>query len=267
MPQIKSNGIEIYYEQAGSGDPILLIPGYTCDTTFWAGVAEGLAKNFTVATLDNRDFGRSSSVGQDYDVADLATDTIALCKEVDLADVTVVGHSLGGAIAQRIAVETPQIIKQLVLANTFTKISTVSISALKSHIELRSEGVSDTAVVHAAMPWFYGPDFLGNADAVAELEAVLVETADQLSIETQQRQFRALCAFDSSDWVHQISVPTAVVASEFDLVVPLAESQMLASKIKGAQLTTVPGAGHALPVELPGRFAEIVRAAAEGSSY
>ena len=258
MPTVSVNGQEISYSRAGSGGPVLLIPGYTCDTTMWAGSVELLADDHTVIAIDNRDMGASASFEAEYTVADLAADAVGVCRLLGLADVTVVGHSMGGAVAQQFAVDAPELVKRLVLVNSFRHMGPVSIAALDSHLRLRASGAGTEQLVRVAIPWFYGPDVIDDDAAFGQVLEALMAGADLLSIEAQSRQFRALCGFDSVAWVGQVAAPTLVVASECDLIVPASESAALAAAIPGAELVTVPRAGHVMPVELPGRFVELV---------
>ncbi len=111
MPVTTANGLDLYYELHGQGDPLVLIAGFTCDHTFWEGILGKLAKQFQVLIFDNRGAGRSSCPDLPYTVDDMALDAIALIESLQLKKPHLLGHSLGGCVAQAIAYKKFEISK------------------------------------------------------------------------------------------------------------------------------------------------------------
>ena len=118
MPKIESNGIEIYYEIHGSGQPLLLITGLGYGLWYWQKLAAELSDHFQVIVFDNRGAGKSSQPEGPYSVPMMAADTAGLMDALELKGVAVLGHSLGGFIAQELVVSRPDLVGKLILAST-----------------------------------------------------------------------------------------------------------------------------------------------------
>ena len=118
MPKAKLSTMSLYYEIRGKGHPLLLISGINADSASWAGVCEKLAKYFRVITFDNRASGRSSMPKGRYSVREMAEDAAGLLNYLQIKKCHVVGHSMGGYIAQVMALRHPERICKLVLEAT-----------------------------------------------------------------------------------------------------------------------------------------------------
>jgi 3-oxoadipate enol-lactonase len=119
MPTIEANGQTLYYEVQGEGEPLLLVMGLAADTMAWALQVPALAPHYKTVIFDNRDVGQSSMAEGPYEIADLAQDTLALADGLGLDSFHLVGVSMGGAIAQEIALAAPARVRTLTLAVTF----------------------------------------------------------------------------------------------------------------------------------------------------
>ena len=105
MLKVRTNGVELFYEESGAGEPLLLIAGFACDHTNWCKLVPLLASTSRLITFDNRGVGQSSSPETSYSIRQMAQDTIGLLDAIGLDSVHVAGHSMGGAIAQLAALE------------------------------------------------------------------------------------------------------------------------------------------------------------------
>src|SRR4051794_24702391 len=103
MPKIPANGIDIYYEVKGSGEPLLLIAGFACDATIWSLVGSRLTSQYQVIAFDNRGVGRSSAPDRPYSIAEMAEDAAALLDQLGIRSAHVAGHSMGGQIGVALA--------------------------------------------------------------------------------------------------------------------------------------------------------------------
>jgi pimeloyl-ACP methyl ester carboxylesterase len=119
VPEFQRNGYVSYYEEAGSGEPLVLICGLSADLTVWRLLLPELAKHFRVVSLDNRGAGRSSAPDEPYTIQGMADDAIALLDHLQIAAANVLGWSMGGVIAQSIALARPEMVKRLVLLGSF----------------------------------------------------------------------------------------------------------------------------------------------------
>ena len=113
------NGQRLYYEIHGDGEPLLCVAGLTCDTLVWIPQVHAFAAAHKTVIFDNRDAGQSSMADADYEITDMARDAIALADELELDSFHLLGVSMGGAIAQEIALQVPDRVRTLTLAVTF----------------------------------------------------------------------------------------------------------------------------------------------------
>ena len=118
MPKVQSNGILIYYESYGSGEPLVLISGLGYGLWQWHKMIPLLAERYQVIVFDNRGAGQTDKPTGPYTAAMLAADTAGLIEALGLRDATVVGHSMGGFIAQQLVLDRPDLVRRLILAST-----------------------------------------------------------------------------------------------------------------------------------------------------
>ena len=119
MPVLELDGVDLQYEARGNGPPMLLIAGTACDGSYWARYqVPDFARDHTVITFDQRGTGRTVTRVEDYATSRLAADAAALIAKVGLGPATVVGHSMGGRVAQYVALDHEQHVRNLVLAST-----------------------------------------------------------------------------------------------------------------------------------------------------
>ena len=119
MPFAHVNGVELHYLQEGEGDDVLLLCGLGDDVSAWDLQRSVFAERFRVTVVDNRGVGRSSLPDGDFGVRDMAADAIALCDEVGISSAHVMGFSMGGAVAQELAIARPDLARSLVLVGTW----------------------------------------------------------------------------------------------------------------------------------------------------
>ena len=105
------NGQRLYYEAIGEGDPLLCVHGLACDTLAWIPQVQAFAAAHRTVIFDNRDVGQSSMAEDGYEIADMARDALALADELDLETFHLLGASMGGAIAQEMALAAPERIR------------------------------------------------------------------------------------------------------------------------------------------------------------
>jgi pimeloyl-ACP methyl ester carboxylesterase len=259
MPSLSVNDTAIYYEQEGTGVPLVLIVGYNCDSSQWSLVRPTLAQDFTLLLIDNRGSGRSGSPDVPYSVSLMAADIAELMAALNLTKAHVLGHSMGGAIAQEFAYRYPHLVDRLILSNSLIKFPANTAMAFKWLLDLREGGLSPHLLVEGGLPWVYSSQFLANPDNVREaVESTLANPYPQ-SLAGQKRQFEALIAFDSEFWFEKIKARTLVIAGAEDICAGVTNSERLSKGIPHAELVRLPGIGHVPLVESPAEFASLVR--------
>ena len=165
---------------------------------------------------------------------------------------------MGGAIAQTFAVKFPEIIKKVVLSNTFIKIKPVQAAALQFFLDLRKQGVDPAIQLRGILPWIFSNEFCSSKKRLEGVIEILMNHPYPQSFVGQKRQLEALLAFDSRAWVKEISVPALVVGGAEDILTPHSDGEELAEKISGSALYTFPHMGHDPLHENPEQYVQVV---------
>lgn len=257
MPIAKLKNIEMYYEIHGQGNPLVLIAGYTCDHTFWVSILEMLSKYFQVLIFDNRAIGQTKDTNVPLNIEMFAEDTMSLIQYLGIDQPIIIGQSMGGAIAQAIAMKYPEKIKKLIILNSVAKFNFITLMALENILTLRKTNISIDLLTDITLPWIFSGEYLNIPEHINNIKTATKKNIYPQSLSDEQRQFDALKKFDSTEWVNNIKIPTLVMAGENDLITPISECQNLAKFIKNSKFETIPG-GHASPIEQPARLNESI---------
>lgn len=252
MPKITVNKANIYYESHGNGQPLVLISGLMSDHSRWLPVLNALMKKYQVILLDNRGVGRTTDEGSDFSVETMAEDIMKLIHHLNLYKPHIVGHSLGGAVAQTIAKHYQNDIASISLCNTFIKFNFVGREVFSNLLKLYEKGASQRDMMMAIIPWLFSPHFI-KPELFEFICKVSEENPYQQSLFDYKRQLKALYEFDSSAWIHTIHVPTLIIGSHHDMIATIEESYEIANKIANNHLVKLL-TGHASQIERPMLF-------------
>lgn len=250
MPTIKVNELSMYYEIHGTGTPLVLIAGYTGDSTFWKFLVPNLAKHHQVLIFDNRGIGQTQDKGGFFTLEAMAEDVLSLMKALNLEQPVIAGHSMGGIIAQIIAKKYPKQISKLIVLNSAQALNIRTFKTLESLLNLRKDHVSFDGLIDAALPWFFASDYLANPENILAFKNDLINNPFPQSVEDQERQLKALEAYRPNQWAQIINLPSLILGSEYDIITLPEESALLAESIPNSQFVLVEGA-HSSPVEQP----------------
>jgi 3-oxoadipate enol-lactonase len=253
MPTIDAAGQILYYELHGEGEPLVCMMGLAADTLAWTLQVPAFAARHRTLIFDNRDVGRSSLAETEYEITDMAEDAFALANAVGLDSFHLLGVSMGGAIAQEMALAAPERVRTLTLAVTFAaggayarKLSEVW--SARVHKLTREERVDELMLLCNS------EEFFENADAVATLRRLMLENPHSQPPEAFARQLAASSRHDTRDRLGSLSMPVHVIGAERDILVPIWKSREIASLIPGAQLTVIEKAPHGANVERAEEF-------------
>lgn len=264
MPKISSNGIELYYEVHGSGPPLLLIAGVGYGCWFWHKLVRELEDSFQVIIYDNRGSGQSDQPQGPYTVPMLAADTAGLLDALDLEGLSVVGHSLGGFIAQELAVSRPELVGKLILASTNhggMKVIPITPEALE--VLTNREG-DPLELVKRGIEIGCAPGY-GERHPEVVKELIDYRFTNPVPLPQYQAQVAAgagTAAYTDDqveDRMGSIQVPTLILFGEHDRVVPPGNAELMAEKIAGAQVVILSDTGHIFPIENPPAAADAIR--------
>lgn len=260
MPSVDASGTELHYLRAGEGEPLLLIQGMSATHLTWGRpFLEELERNFECIVFDNRGMGLSGEAELPFTIADMAGDTAGLLDALELETAHVVGISMGGMIAQELALAHPERIRTLTLGATYCGGPEGTLMAPDDLKMLGAAMASgDRERVFRAMweinlsPGFREDD--SRFAPFAEMGAAL--PAPQPVI---LQQMRACGLHDTSERLASIDLPTLVVHGDVDRLLGPGNGHQIASLIPAARLEMLAGIGHMFWWEQPRRSAELIR--------
>ena len=240
-------GIALEVPTEGTGEPVMLLPGFGTDVSAFAPQTRALAARYRVRAVNPRGVGLSDAPEQErYDVAELAADAAAL---ID-APAHVVGASLGAAIAVELALAHGDRVRTLTLITPLVEADARLLAVLDAWCRVAAEATAETTAA-ALLPWLFSASFLADEAArrrTARGLAAIVRRIPAVVLRRQLAGARAWSATRSKD-LERIQAPTLVLVAAADLLTPGGEA--VARAIRGAICTVVPGAGHAVALEAP----------------
>jgi 3-oxoadipate enol-lactonase len=248
MPYTTTASTRIYYEIGGAGPAVVLLHPVGLDYTCWGAQLAALASRFQVLRVDLRGHGRSDTPPPPYSLSDYAADVHALLRELRLAPVHVLGLSLGGMVAQVLALEHPGDVRSLLPADTNSTLGPEARRAMVERGEAAKRGGMENILENTLARWFT-PGFMGS-EIVAQTRARLLAA----NVEGWTAAWRAISELDTEPRLAEIRVPTLVIVGEGDLSVPVSRARAMADRIPGAVFHVVPGAPHMAPLENPDLF-------------
>lgn len=252
MPKVGVDGIEMYYEVHGNGFPLVLISGYGGSSEGWDMLApkvKELSRHYRVVTFDNRGTGRSSTPEGDYSIKTMADDVARLLDCLGMSKAHILGESMGGMIAQELAINNPKKVNGLILACTTPK-------------GFAYDAILEQREAHEKLRWMFAPPLGMPPEALLEELMRLVCTKEfwdknkasimtfipkyPTSLSTLEKHYDAIVKFDTYNRLKTISSRTLVIHGEDDRLVMPEGARMLAKQIPNAELKIFKQAGHAV---------------------
>jgi pimeloyl-ACP methyl ester carboxylesterase len=257
MPRVRVGDITMHYVEAGSGDPLVLIMGLSGDHQAWGFQLPVLAERHRVIAFDNRGAGQTDAPDHPYTTAMMAADTLRLMDALGIDRAHVVGVSMGGMIAQELALAAPQRVRTLHIGCSLARPDAHLRALLSTWRTVRTRLPLDLALRAVAL-WLFAPETWNERPEFVE---TLLQTAlANPYVQTTTgfiRQTEAVEAHDTVDRLRRIECPTLVSVAEDDILVPPRFSRVLAAGIPGAELRLIPGAGHVYFWERPDVFSAL----------
>jgi len=251
MPKVKVNDIQMFYEVHGEGFPLIMIMGFTGNTSWWdPRWIQTLSGKFKVIAFDNRGAGRTDISDREYSIKLFADDTAGLMNTLGIPQANVLGISMGGMIAQELVLNYPEKVKKVVLCSTHcggAKSVQASDEVLGTLTADRS-GVSVEEVARMTIPLFFTEDFIKNTPGVEELVIEQI-SKDPISNEAFMRQMSAIMKFDAYDRLSQIKTPTLILHGKQDILIPPENGSILGKAIPGSRLVSFENSAHGLMEE------------------
>jgi pimeloyl-ACP methyl ester carboxylesterase len=254
MPKKNVNGIEIYYELHGRGDFLVLIMGLRRNIEWWYRQLPALSAQFQVLVFDNRGAGRTDKPAMEYSIRLFADDTALLMKSLKIESAHVLGVSMGGYIAQELAIHYPNMVRSLILGCTGAGgKSAVFMSPERLKKYTAVEGLSPEEILKKDMDIFFSDRFIRQQPEKTR-EFTKISMRYYQPPDAFQRQFDACLRHDTADRLRRIKVPTLILAGDDDPLVPPENSRILKERIPHAQLYLFPGLRHCFFIEAGEEF-------------
>ena len=258
MPQANVNGVRLYYKAQGQGEALVMIPGMGAGHTSWFRQLPAFKKHFKVVTFDPRSIGRSERPEQPYSFKVLADDVVGFMDHLGISKAHVLGQSLGGAVAQEVAMDYPDRVLKLILASSAivggdsnpanpTLMEILGYRGEEKDIDFSKVNARKTMSVLIGLSfdkWAYRIAMQGLSRFFVKLEMF-----DGLS-----DQLRAIAGHNTVDRLHLIKAQTLVITGAEDRIISPVSSEVLAGKIPNAKLVMVKGGSHGFNVEMTPRF-------------
>ncbi len=258
MPIAKLGNLSLYYEIIGQGQPLVMIRGVGSNVDHWYEQGPALSRKYQLLVYDNRGIARSSDPGGPFSTRDMAADTVALMQAVGIKKAHVLGYSMGGMIAQEMALNYPETVNGLILAATDCGV-TGRIRAKPEVTRLFSEMIrlgTDAARMAAASCLFAPQTFEAKPEVIqryADVSKRFPATQKMLGW-----QWAAVRQHDACERLPNISSPTLAITGAEDVLIPPQNANVLATCIPDARMISIAGGSHLFLIEQPQQFNDAV---------
>ncbi|MBM4445465.1 MAG: alpha/beta fold hydrolase [Chloroflexi bacterium] len=261
MPHARVGDIRIHYEVEGRGQPLILIASMGTDLGGWRLQRPEFAGRYRVVTFDNRGWGQSDAPEMPYSIAMMADDTVGLMDALGIDRAHVLGKSMGGYIAQEVAIRHPGRVRSLVLVSTSAGPHVAETPILRGWAEAAMKGVSRRAFCQLMLPFIFSEYTFEDPEMVDMAIEMIGGRAIPKQGHTESPQSRALrsqfiaCVEHyARGRLNRVNVPTLVMAGRDEFFIPLELCRELAASIPNARLAILESGGHALNEDIPEEF-------------
>ncbi|MCF7852817.1 MAG: alpha/beta hydrolase [Simkaniaceae bacterium] len=251
MPIAKIGSLDFYYEVHGKGEKLLIIPGIASDVRLLQFFIDGLKHRFEILILDIKGSGLSSAPDGDYTIDQMANEIAKVLHYLNWSQMHLFGFSLGGAIAQKLLAEHPDLFLKAILATTAIQFQKPFHIALDVINELYAVRAAREVIVKQYICLGVSHFYLCKPD---RYETILNSLSNHSHFQSPmgfQGQLKAIQKFNSKKWVETIKTPTLILAAENDILTPPEQSYDLHEAIKGSHIIDIPESGHLLVLEKP----------------
>lgn len=262
MPKIRAGEIEIHYEIHGTGEPLILISGLGYDLWMWHKMVPGLAEHFQVIAFDNRGVGGTDKPAGPYTAQMLAGDTAALLEALGIEQAAIMGHSMGGYVAQALVLSRPELVSKLILSATnFGGPHHIPVTpeALAVLTDTQSDPIERLrrGIVISTAPGYAEE----HPEVIDEWVTYRIEHPIDASGYQAQLQIGLALMAEAAAFEHklkEVKTPTLILFGDHDKVVPPGNAELLHKEIAGSTVKILPNAGHFFPFEVPEEAVEAV---------
>jgi len=254
VPTVNTGSVNIHYETSGNGDPLLLIMGFAMPGAAWLPMLP-LLTGFKCIYFDNRGVGQSDQPAGTYTVPEMADDTSGLLKALGINRAKVFGVSMGGMIAQELALRHPEQVEKLVLGCTMAGGATAK-QAAPAVVEKLMTGNALMAsdpdqALDIILPILMPAEFIAAHPELKPMLTAAMAMAPRTSPAAIASQAAGIMLFNAYDRLPQIKCPVLIVHGDSDVLVPSENAAIIKSRLPQAEVIMIPGAGHAFQAADP----------------
>ncbi len=255
------DGLKIRYEIRGQGEPLALVMGFSGSGRAWGEpFLQGMERSFTIFVIDNRGTGESDKPDQPWTLADMAADIVSVLDHAKVDRAHIYGISMGGMIAQELALAYPGRVRGLVLGCTNCGVSH-SVHAPPEVVAnlMPLPGATAEEQARRAFSAACGKAFLNSERGRQVLDQAIADMGKypMTPVHTFARQGAAIQSFDTHARLGEIKAPTLIIHGDDDAIVPHQNARILAQGITGSRVHTIKGAGHMFFWEAPAESAHV----------
>ncbi len=261
MSHLTVAGRRLFHQRRGTGEPLLLIQGMSGTHLSWGEpFATDLERDFDVVAYDHRGIGRSDRIDNPFSIADLAEDAAGLLEALGWDTAHVLGISMGGMVAQELALRHPERIRTLALGCTYCGGPGSALAPQATLMKLSAGMMSGDRelAIRTGFEVNVSTAFAAQEGAYETFRAMAKSLPAPVPVIMLQMQ--AIAGHDTSARLPSLTVPTLVIHGDEDRMLPVANGRLIASLVPDARLEVLEGVGHMFWWEQPERSAELVRA-------
>ena len=252
-----SRTLALHADVMGQGPALLFLPGLGGDRRAFAGIQKNISTGRKTFALDPRDTGLSERSSIEYNLDDMAADLIAFMDQQGIGQADIVGHSMGGMIAQHLAIMAPERVRSMVLMSCHARNYAWKIALVQSWMALKTL-VTPVEFTRQTMPWLLGPELFENQAHIAGMIRHVERNPSHPEPEAFARQGRAVQNHDVIGALHNLEMPVLVIAGALDRVTPPETSKVLADHIPNSHFELFENIGHLPHIEATTRLTTLL---------
>lgn len=261
MPHVQVGAVRLFYQESGApgAPPLVLIMGWGGDHTAWALQAPAFAATHRVIALDNRGAGQSDVPPAPYTIAGMAADVVGVMDALGVDRAHLCGASMGGMIAQELALRHPHRVRTLQLHCTAASVDAYGRFLIDTLLAVKARGDREENV-RAVLPWILCRKTLNERPEFIRFWIDRALTYPYpIGLDGLSRQAQAIGAHDTAGRLGELTMPTLITTGSEDILVPPSSSRDLHARITGSELAEIPDAGHLHFIEQAEAFNGICR--------
>ncbi|MFA5840507.1 MAG: alpha/beta hydrolase [Candidatus Margulisiibacteriota bacterium] len=257
MPKWKNDPFPLFYEVCGSGNPLLLIAGLGADNSCWAGIVKNLSKHFKIIVFDNQGSGRSPLLNKKLTIRQMADDAVKLLDHLGIKRSHLIGHSMGGYIAQEIAIYYPERVNKLILEGT-APVSSVRNNELFADFAHKLQKKDNFEQwIKNWTNWLFSPQTFASGGFIENFIKLATKYPYLSTAKGFKAQVDAMVKFNTRNRLSKIKAKTLIVEGDEDILIRPDEAWELANHIKGCVLKLINNCAHYVHLENPSLFCKM----------